>query len=75
MVPRETIVDWFKVITDLEKAGVSNAELGRRVRPHKPFDRSTVHDWKMGVEPKYSVGQQILAIHASFVGKTPLTIA
>ncbi len=64
------MTDWFKIITELERSGISNAELGRKVRPHKPYNRSTVHDWKMGAsEPKYSIGQQILAIHASFVGK------
>ena len=73
------MTDWFKIITDLERAGISNTELGRRCRPRKKpeqgRDRNTIHKWKMGYsEPPYSEGQQILAIHASFVSKIPQSV-
>ena len=57
-------MDWFRVLAELERAGISNAEVARRVN----VPRWKVYDWKMGEgEPTYSHGLQIVTIYHSFV--------
>lgn len=51
-------LDAFEILAELERLGVSNSEVARRL------DRSpnTIYLWKMGTEPRWSDGQQLLDI-------------
>lgn len=53
-------VNWFRIITELDQAGVNNSEVGRRLGRAA----STVFRWKMGREPGYEDGKRLLEIHA-----------
>lgn len=51
-------VDWFKVITQLSRAGLS---------PHAVSDaigvpRSTLIGWKQGAEPRYTEGERLVSL-------------
>ena len=51
-------VDWFKVITQLSRAGLS---------PHMVSDsigvpRSTLIGWKQGAEPRYTEGERLVSL-------------
>ena len=56
MLMRVEVVDWWRVITDLEKAGWTHERIGRELGVHK----STVTAWKRGVEPRHSDGARLL---------------
>jgi len=54
----ELRVDWFKVITQLSRAGYS---------PHVVSDaigvpRSTLIGWKQGAEPRYTEGERLVSL-------------
>jgi len=49
-------VDWFQVLEDLRRAGLPCSAVAKHLRvPH-----STVHGWKMGVEPKHVDGELLV---------------
>jgi hypothetical protein len=52
--------DWFRILRDLAKAGVSMGEVARRCGR----DRSTVQAWAEGSEPKDSDARVVLALYA-----------
>lgn len=52
--------DWFRLLADLNKAGICNAEVARRLN----VPRWKVHDWKMGTEPSYFDGDRLVTLHA-----------
>lgn len=64
--------DWFRILADLERVGISNAEVARIL----DVGRWKVSDWKSGIEPTYYYGDQLVTLHAkhcSFVAsKLPL---
>lgn len=53
-------VDWFAVITELERERISIAELAKRC----VVSRGTISYWKSGGEPKHSDGQSLLLLYA-----------
>ena len=55
------LVDWFKLIVDLETKGISlrHQSEAARVSP------ATVHYWKCGGEPKYSNGQMLIDLYTT----------
>jgi hypothetical protein len=53
------MIDWFRVITDLERV-YSLAQIGRAVN----LDAVTVWRYKGGAEPKHSVGVALLDMHS-----------
>ena len=52
--------DWFRLLADLHKAGINNAEVSRLLN----VPRWKIHDWKMGAEPNYSDGDRLVTLHA-----------
>ncbi len=55
------MTDWFKILSDLDHAGVNNSEVARRMGR----SASTVYRWKMNeAEPSYSDGVRLMEIHA-----------
>lgn len=53
--------DWFRILADLDRAGISNAEIARRLN----VPRSTVTHWKRpNVEPSYHYGNLLITLHA-----------
>jgi len=54
--------DWFRIIRDLSKEGISAAEIGRKCNR----DKCTVIGWANGGEPKESDARIVLAIYAKY---------
>lgn len=54
-------LDCFRLLADLNRAGMSNAQVGRKLGK----GRSTVQKWKLGAEPGYTDGCRLVALHAS----------
>jgi hypothetical protein len=57
--------DWFTVLADLNRAGVSNIEAGRRIG----VATTTVHGWKSGSEPSHADGTALLELWAEAMGQ------
>ena len=53
--------DWFRILRDLMKAGVSMSKLARKCNR----DATTVYKWADGGEPKESDARIVLALYAS----------
>lgn len=60
------LVDWFKILTELKGAGISNAEVARRLK----VPATTVNSWRYGTEPNYSDGYRLIELHAN----TPIAL-
>ena len=61
-------VDWFRVIVELNYAGLSNG----RIAAEMIMSRSWVAGLKNeGIEPRYRDGQMLLAIWAKATGSAP----
>lgn len=58
-------IDWFRVITDLTRDGGSIYQLARVTN----IPRSSLNDYKNGVEPTHAVGMCILAHWSMKTGK------
>jgi len=52
--------DWFRLLADLLRAKVNNAEVARRLG----LSHNTVRNWKYGIEPLHSKGEALLHLHA-----------
>lgn len=60
-------VDWFRVIADLQRAGMPHAQIAKEV----DVSRMTISNWQVGItEPKYSKGAKLLMVYRSVVGST-----
>ncbi|WP_158785130.1 hypothetical protein [Pantoea sp. BAV 3049] len=51
-------VDWFRVITDLERAGMTQQAIAR----HLVAAKSSVIYWKQGSEPRYCDGERLIRL-------------
>lgn len=61
-------IDWFKVVTDLERAGMS---LGQQAIDAGARSKSTVHYWKIGnSEPSFSKGMNLIDVYKTVIGTT-----
>lgn len=64
------MIDWFRIISELDRAGVNNSEVARRMGRSV----STIHRWKMKeAEPNYPDGCRLLEIHAYTTTHFPQT--
>lgn len=61
-------VDWFGLITALERAGISNA----RVALLLGVSASTVNRWKQGGEPVHSRGHALIELYLKHVPLRPV---
>ena len=60
-------VDWFRVIADLQRAGMPHAQIAKEV----DVSRMTISNWQVGItEPKYPKGAPLLMVYRSVVGST-----
>lgn len=50
--------DWFRILADLDKAGINNAEVARKLNVTPP----TVFKWKSGAEPSHYYGELLLML-------------
>lgn len=53
------MIDWFRVISDLERSGLTLRSQADAVR----VSAATVHYWKSGGEPRYSHGQIMVSLY------------
>lgn len=51
-------VDWFRVISDIERSGMTHREIAR----HLHAACSTIAYWKQGAEPRYSDGERLVRL-------------
>jgi len=49
-------IDWFVIISDLKRAGISGREIARRLN----VSVSTVVMWKQGSSPSYEKGVELV---------------
>lgn len=57
-------LDCFRLLADLERVGINNSEVARRLS----VSRSAVQGWKVhGSEPTWTTGQALLKLHAESV--------
>jgi DNA-binding XRE family transcriptional regulator len=60
-------IDWFRVITDLQRAGMTHGQQAKEVG----VSRRTIANWQQGLcEPSYSRGAGLLEIHRSVARST-----
>lgn len=59
------VIDWFRVIVDLGRAGMSYRALAESVGVSK----SAVMGWVGGAEPKHADGERLLAVWCDRTGK------
>ncbi len=54
-------IDWFSVISDLERTGMTQ----REIADHIGVSKSTVNSWKQYNEPRYGSGAALLDLWAA----------
>ena len=60
-------IDWFRVITDLQRAGMTHGQQAREVG----VTRRTIANWQQGLcEPPYSRGAALIEIYRSVIQST-----
>lgn len=60
--------DWFKIVSDLERAGMS---LEQQAVEAGVNSKSTVHYWKIGnSEPSYFSGANLIDVYSTVIGTT-----
>jgi len=60
-------VDWFKVVTELEYAGMTLQQQAKEVEVKS---KTTVFYWKTGSEPAFSKGMKLIDVYKSVIGTT-----
>lgn len=58
-------IDWFVIISDLKRAGISGREIARRLN----VSASTVVMWTQGSSPSYEKGAELMDMWESIVKK------
>lgn len=66
VVASDESVDWFRVITDLRRAGETYLRIARAVA----VSESAVRLWAGGTEPRYRDGVALLLLWERVTGKT-----
>lgn len=71
-------IDWFRVIVDLERSGLTQDEIaehcGRsrvQVNAYKTSNRMTRYKHIVGTEPRFHVGMLLLELWAERTQRTP----
>lgn len=60
-------IDWFRVITDLQRSGLSQRQLALEIQ----VDHKTICNYANGIsEPSYSRGCAILDVYRSVIKST-----
>lgn len=59
-------IDWFRLITDLERAGFTHTKIARQLVASK----STITYWKQGAEPRYCDGERLIRLWELVTRKT-----
>lgn len=73
---RHTRVDWFRVLSDLKRRGVSMREVARRLtvtlrgEDSAPVSEAHLRHYSNGGEPRFPVGLALLQLWIDVTGKT-----
>lgn len=59
------MIDWFKIITELQKNAVSIKKMGRIIG----INYQTICFWRDGVEPRYNDGKKLIELYMMVTGK------
>lgn len=69
-----TRTDWFRVLADLQYAGLPNADVAKTIE----VPVATLRGWKGGSEPSHANGHTLLELWSIATGKTiddrPMTL-
>lgn len=52
-------VNWFRIIVDLERAGLTDTEIAKRIGCHK----GNISKYKGGTEPLHNTGEKLRHLH------------
>lgn len=59
------LIDWFRVIYDLNKNGYSTRAIAKKINLPYP----TTNGWKHGAEPKHSDGEKLIKLWIEVTGQ------
>jgi ribosome-binding protein aMBF1 (putative translation factor) len=60
-------IDWFRIITDLQRAGLSHKQQALEIG----VDEKTIRNWQaQRTEPRYSYGARLLDIYRTVKSST-----
>ncbi|CNE99931.1 TPA: hypothetical protein PXM11_000477 [Yersinia enterocolitica] len=51
-------IDWFQVITDVERSGMTQQQIAKGIRVAK----ATLFGWKQGSNPRYDDGEALIRL-------------
>lgn len=66
LMPRKVQVDWFALICELKRMGISTYEVSQ----FTAIPQSTLIGYKGGAEPKYCDGEILIEYYRAVTGKT-----
>lgn len=58
-------IDWFRVLADLRRAGLSTIAVGSQLQ----VPDSTIRGWKMGSEPRHADGESLVDLWMRVLGR------
>lgn len=61
----KSVVDWFRVIVDLERSGYKQRDIALSVNA----PRTTLLGWRQGAAPKWNEGERLIAFWCRVTGK------
>ncbi|WP_327214722.1 hypothetical protein N0K21_03880 [Yersinia aleksiciae] len=62
-------IDWFQVITDVERSGMTQQQIAKGIRVAK----ATLFGWKQGSNPRYDDGEALIRLWELVTDKNPTT--
>lgn len=57
-------IDWFQILTDLNRLGVPVSSVSQQTR----IPKSTILGWKQGAEPKHADGELLIDLWIGLTG-------
>ncbi|CNK10076.1 TPA: hypothetical protein PXJ75_002881 [Yersinia enterocolitica] len=60
-------IDWFQVITDVERSGMTQQQIAKGIRVAK----ATLFGWKQGSNPRYDDGEALIRLWELVTDKNP----
>lgn len=63
-------IDWFKIIVDIERAGMTQQQISKSIRVSK----STLYGWKAGAVPRYDDGEALIRLWELTTDRAPQEI-
>lgn len=65
MVEAKKITDWFAVITEINRLGITHRDIADQIG----IPKTTIIDWKQGAEPRHADGEVLIDFWCRVTGK------